>query len=34
MTFHVRLTMTEVHKKPSRAIIAIGDTVIIEEDGK
>lgn len=34
MTFHVRLTMSEVHKKPSRGIIAIGDTVLIEQDGK
>jgi hypothetical protein len=34
MVFHVRITMIEVHKKPSRAIIAIGETIVLESDGK
>ena len=34
MAFHVRITLTDVHKKPSRGIIAIGDTVLIDEMGK
>lgn len=34
MCFHVRITLTEVHKKPERSILAIGDTVLIEDGGK
>lgn len=34
MTFHVRITMTEVNKKVSRSVIAIGETVLINEDGQ
>jgi len=33
MTFHVRLTLTEVHSKPSRSVIAIGETIQIKADG-
>lgn len=33
MTFHVRITLTDIHSKLSRGIIAIGDTVVINEDG-
>lgn len=29
MSFHVRITLTDVNEKPSRAIIAIGETVYI-----
>lgn len=31
MNFHLRITFQEVNKKPSRSIIAIGDTVLINE---
>jgi hypothetical protein len=34
MVFHTRITLTEVHKKPSRSIIAIGDTTLIDAEGK
>jgi hypothetical protein len=34
MVFHVRITMNEVSDKPGRGIIAIGDTVMIDKDGK
>lgn len=33
MVFHTRITLSEVSKKLSRAIIAIGDTVMIGPDG-
>lgn len=33
MVFHARITLTNVHKEPARAIIGIGDTVVIEKDG-
>lgn len=33
MTFHVRITLADVNAKPSRGIIAIGDTVVIKEEG-
>jgi hypothetical protein len=33
MTFHVRITLTNVHKDPSRSVIAIGDTVMVDEAG-
>lgn len=33
MTLHVRITLTNVHKDPSRSIIAIGDTVMIDSNG-
>ena len=32
MVFHVRVTLVDVHKKPARGVIAIGDTVVIEGD--
>jgi hypothetical protein len=34
MAFHVKITLTEVNKKPSRSIIAIGETVLIDSEGK
>lgn len=34
MIFHVRITLTGIDHKPSRGIIAIGETVLIGEDGK
>lgn len=34
MVFHVRITLLEVDKKPSRGAIAIGDTVLIDKEGK
>lgn len=30
MTFHVRITLTNVHKDASRSVIAIGDTIMID----
>jgi hypothetical protein len=33
MSFHVRVTLTNVHKDPSRSVIAIGDTLLIDEAG-
>ena len=32
MTFHVRVTVQDVHAKASRGIIAIGETVLIKTD--
>ncbi len=34
MTFHVRVTLTNVHKEASRSVIAIGDTIMIDETGQ
>jgi hypothetical protein len=34
MVFHVRIALSEVDKRPSRSIIAIGETVFIDKDGK
>ena len=34
MCFHARITITGVDSEPSRSIIALGDTVIVEQDGK
>lgn len=33
MVFHIRITLTGVHKEPARSVIGIGDTVVIEKDG-
>jgi hypothetical protein len=33
MTFHVRLTVQDIHSKPTRSIIAIGETILIKPDG-
>jgi hypothetical protein len=33
MTFHVRIAFSNVHKEPSRSVVAIGDTVIITDSG-
>ena len=33
MVFHIRVTLTGVHKEPARSFIGIGDTVVIEKDG-
>jgi hypothetical protein len=32
MTFHVRLTLTDINPKPSRSVIAIGETILIKAD--
>jgi len=32
MTFHVRLTLTDINPKPSRSVIAIGETILIKPD--
>ena len=29
MTFHIRVALTNVHKEPSRSVVAIGDTVLV-----
>jgi hypothetical protein len=33
MTFHVRITLTDIHAKVSRSVIALGETISITEDG-
>lgn len=33
MTFHVRITLTDIHSKLSRGVIAIGETIVTNEDG-
>jgi len=33
MTFHVRITLTNVHKEASRSVIAIGDTLYVDGEG-
>jgi len=33
MVFHVRITLNNVHKDPSRSVIGIGDTLFIDKDG-
>lgn len=33
MSFHVRITLTDILPKASRGVIAIGETVLIKEDG-
>jgi hypothetical protein len=30
MCFHVRLTLTDIHEKPGRSVIALGDTIVIK----
>lgn len=34
MTFHVRITLAGISQEPARAIVAIGDTILITEAGK
>ena len=34
MSFHVRITLSNVHKDPTRSVIAIGDTVFIDDQGQ
>ncbi len=34
MTFHVRLTLTDLSPKLSRSIIAIGETILIRSEGE
>ena len=34
MTFHVRITLNEIHEKVSRGIIAIGETILIRGEGE
>lgn len=31
MSFHVRIALSNVHKEPSRSVVAIGDTVIVTD---
>ena len=33
MVFHARITLSGVHNEAARSVIAIGDTVMIAEDG-
>ena len=33
MSFHVRVAITGVHKEPARSVVAIGDTIIVSENG-
>ncbi len=33
MIFHVRITLTDMHAKETRNIIAIGETVLVNPDG-
>lgn len=33
MTFHVRIAFSNVHPDPARQVVAIGDTVLITDDG-
>ena len=33
MTFHVRITLQDIHPKPTRSILALGETVLIKDDG-
>mmetsp|Transcript_39635 Transcript_39635/g.38174 ORF Transcript_39635/g.38174 Transcript_39635/m.38174 type:complete len:268 (+) Transcript_39635:930-1733(+) len=32
MAFHVRVTLSEIEKKPERSMVAIGETVVVEAD--
>ena len=32
MTFHVRIAITGVHKEPARSFVALGDTVVINNN--
>lgn len=34
MLFHVRITMSDIDSKTSRAPLGIGDTILIDKDGK
>lgn len=34
MTFHVRITLQDVHEKASRGVIAIGETVATQAGGQ
>ena len=34
MSFHVRIAFSNVHKEVARSVIAIGDTVLINEKGE
>lgn len=33
MSFHVRITLTNVHKEASRSVIALGDTIFVDGTG-
>jgi nucleosome binding factor SPN SPT16 subunit len=33
MTFHGRIALTGVHAEANRAVVAVGDTFLVEEDG-
>ena len=34
MSFHVRITLTDVNPSPKRSNIALGETIIIDEEGR
>jgi hypothetical protein len=34
MSFHIRITFTDVDPKSTKSIIAIGETVLIDSEGK
>ncbi len=34
MSYHVRVTLNDVNPEPTRSVVAIGDTVLIDADGK
>lgn len=34
MSFHVRITLTNVHKEASRSVIALGDTIFVDGTGQ
>lgn len=34
MAFHVRITLTNVHKDQARSVVGIGDTVFVDKEGK
>jgi len=34
MAFHVKITLSDINSTPSRSVIAIGETVLIDSDGK
>mmetsp|Transcript_23421 Transcript_23421/g.17869 ORF Transcript_23421/g.17869 Transcript_23421/m.17869 type:complete len:90 (+) Transcript_23421:1041-1310(+) len=32
MTFHVRVSFTEVSDKPERSVVALGETVVVDQE--
>jgi hypothetical protein len=33
MTFHARIALSGVHKEAARSVVAIGDTILVGEQG-